>query len=174
MLAGGGRGGRCHAAPPGPMVVPTWSASSGYRLPAGRSLPASAHATWTVAAKSGATGRKVHKTEHHDRERIIYVGPKAQQVLLPYLLRDAQANCFSPAESEAKTPRGTTGTADGPAYSHRSGTAGRPGRNARRRRATPRTLQPGDHPGRRQGQRAAEGRGRRHGYRANAPAALAP
>ena len=43
-----------------------------------------------------------HKTEHHDRERIIYVGPKAQQVLLPYLLRDAQASCFSPAESEAK------------------------------------------------------------------------
>jgi hypothetical protein len=43
-----------------------------------------------------------HKTEHHGRERIIYVGPKAQQVLLPYLLRDAQLNCFSPAESEAK------------------------------------------------------------------------
>jgi integrase len=43
-----------------------------------------------------------HKTEHHDRERIIYIGPRAQQVLLPYLLRDAQAHCFSPAESERK------------------------------------------------------------------------
>jgi integrase len=43
-----------------------------------------------------------HKTEHHGRERIIYIGPQAQQVLLPYLLRDAQANCFSPAESEQK------------------------------------------------------------------------
>jgi integrase len=50
---------------------------------------------WTYRPES-------HKTEHHGRDRIIYVGPKAQQVLLPYMLRDAQANCFSPAESEAK------------------------------------------------------------------------
>ena len=43
-----------------------------------------------------------HKTQHHGRQRIIYVGPKAQAVLSPYLLRDPQANCFSPAESEQK------------------------------------------------------------------------
>ena len=43
-----------------------------------------------------------YKTEHHGRERVIYLGPKAQDVLRPYLLRDAQANCFSPAESEQK------------------------------------------------------------------------
>ncbi len=43
-----------------------------------------------------------HKTAYRGRERVIYVGPQAQQVLLPYLLRDAQANCFSPAESEQK------------------------------------------------------------------------
>jgi integrase len=43
-----------------------------------------------------------HKTEHHGRERIIYIGPQAQDVLRPYLLRDAQAHCFSPAESESK------------------------------------------------------------------------
>lgn len=44
-----------------------------------------------------------HKCEHHetDRGRIIFIGPKAQEVLLPYLLRDAAAYCFSPAESEA-------------------------------------------------------------------------
>jgi integrase len=52
-----------------------------------------------------------HKTEHHDRARIIFVGPKAQAILLPYLympaderpypLRPADACCFSPAESEA-------------------------------------------------------------------------
>jgi len=41
-----------------------------------------------------------HKTDHRGRERTIYIGPKAQQVLLPYLLRDAQAPCFQPAESE--------------------------------------------------------------------------
>jgi integrase len=43
-----------------------------------------------------------HKTEHHGRERIIYIGPKAQAVLLPYLLREATAYCFSPAESMQK------------------------------------------------------------------------
>ena len=26
-----------------------------------------------------------HKTEHHGRQRIIYIGPQAQQILLPYL-----------------------------------------------------------------------------------------
>jgi integrase len=43
-----------------------------------------------------------HKTQHHGKERTIYIGPKAQAVLLPYLPRDAQAHCFSPAESEQK------------------------------------------------------------------------
>jgi len=41
-----------------------------------------------------------HKTEHHGRDRIIYIGPQAQAVLRPYLLRDPQANCFQPVESE--------------------------------------------------------------------------
>lgn len=43
-----------------------------------------------------------HKTEHHGRDRIVYVGPQAQDVLRPYLLRDAEAYCFSPAESVDK------------------------------------------------------------------------
>lgn len=41
-----------------------------------------------------------HKTEHHGKRRIIYIGPQAQAVLLPYLLRSAEAYCFSPADSE--------------------------------------------------------------------------
>ena len=41
-----------------------------------------------------------HKTEHHGRERRIFIGPQAQAILLPYLLRDPEACCFSPAESE--------------------------------------------------------------------------
>jgi integrase len=41
-----------------------------------------------------------HKTEHHGRERVVFLGPKAQAILLPYLLRDAQSYCFSPAERE--------------------------------------------------------------------------
>ena len=40
-----------------------------------------------------------YKTEHHDRDRIIFIGPKGQEVLRPYLLRATGAYCFSPAES---------------------------------------------------------------------------
>ncbi len=43
-----------------------------------------------------------HKTEHHDRPRVIFLGPKAQHILLPYLLRPADAYCFSPREAEGK------------------------------------------------------------------------
>jgi integrase len=42
----------------------------------------------------------LHKNEHHGKERVIFVGPQAQQILLRYLLRDAQVYCFSPEESE--------------------------------------------------------------------------
>jgi integrase len=43
-----------------------------------------------------------HKTEHHGQERLILIGPKAQAVLAPYLLREAETFCFVPAESERK------------------------------------------------------------------------
>ncbi|MEX2141616.1 MAG: site-specific integrase [Pirellulales bacterium] len=43
-----------------------------------------------------------HKTEHHDRQRVVFIGPRAQDVLRPYLLRQESAYCFSPAESERK------------------------------------------------------------------------
>ena len=43
-----------------------------------------------------------HKTEHHERKRVVLIGPKAHEVLLPYLLRAATTYCFSPAESDAK------------------------------------------------------------------------
>jgi integrase len=43
-----------------------------------------------------------HKTQHHDKERVIFLGPKAQSILLPYLLRAGDAHCFSPAESTQK------------------------------------------------------------------------
>ncbi len=43
-----------------------------------------------------------HKMEHLGHERIVFLGPKAQAILLPYLFRDAEAFCFSPAESRAK------------------------------------------------------------------------
>jgi integrase len=43
-----------------------------------------------------------HKTEHHDHERVIYIGPQAQEVLRPWLKTDLQAYRFSPAEAEAE------------------------------------------------------------------------
>ena len=43
-----------------------------------------------------------HKTEHHGKQRRIFIGPEGQSVLRPYLDRDAEAYCFSPAESEAE------------------------------------------------------------------------
>ena len=43
-----------------------------------------------------------HKTQHLGRERIIFVGPKAQDVLRKFLLRDKESYCFAPTESERK------------------------------------------------------------------------
>lgn len=46
--------------------------------------------------RSGEVWRYVpesHKTEHHGRERIIFIGPKAQEVLRPYLFGD-DLPCF--------------------------------------------------------------------------------
>lgn len=43
-----------------------------------------------------------HKTEHHGKRRVIFIGPKGQAILRPYLLRDAEAYCFSPSESERR------------------------------------------------------------------------
>lgn len=41
-----------------------------------------------------------HKTEHHGHERVIFIGPKAQEILTPFLLRAPDTFCFSPAEAE--------------------------------------------------------------------------
>ena len=37
-----------------------------------------------------------HKTEHHGKQRIICLGPRAQQLLAPYLGGPPDAYCFSP------------------------------------------------------------------------------
>ena len=39
-----------------------------------------------------------HKTEHRGRQRVILIGPQAQEILLPYLLKSADDLCF-------RTPR---------------------------------------------------------------------
>lgn len=43
-----------------------------------------------------------HKGAHRGHERTIYLGPKAQQVVAPFLRRSLDAFCFSPAEAEAE------------------------------------------------------------------------
>ncbi|MCA9027815.1 MAG: hypothetical protein KDA86_21580 [Planctomycetaceae bacterium] len=43
-----------------------------------------------------------HKTEHHGRERIIPIGPKGQDILRSYLLRENESYCFRPVDSEKK------------------------------------------------------------------------
>ena len=40
-----------------------------------------------------------HKTAHHGLQRRIYLGPKAQKVLAPFLLRDPQTYCLAPRPS---------------------------------------------------------------------------
>lgn len=47
---------------------------------------------WTYTPSS-------HKTEHHNRKRTIFLGPKAQEILTPFLLRPAESYCFSPDEA---------------------------------------------------------------------------
>jgi integrase len=43
-----------------------------------------------------------HKTALHGHERLIYLGPRAQEVLGPFLQRRVDAYCFSPAEADVE------------------------------------------------------------------------
>jgi integrase len=41
-----------------------------------------------------------HKNSHRDQSRKIPIGPKGREILIPYLLPDPDAYCFSPARAE--------------------------------------------------------------------------
>lgn len=43
-----------------------------------------------------------HKTAHHGHSRTIFIGPRAQQILKPFLRTDLAAYLFSPIEAEAE------------------------------------------------------------------------
>ncbi|MGE3172484.1 MAG: tyrosine-type recombinase/integrase [Planctomycetota bacterium] len=43
-----------------------------------------------------------HKVEHHDMDRVIPIGPLAQEVLAPFLKLDPLAALFSPRDAEAE------------------------------------------------------------------------
>jgi len=42
-----------------------------------------------------------HKTEHHEKERVIFLGPHAQELIKPWLKTDLHAYLFSPKEARA-------------------------------------------------------------------------
>jgi integrase len=46
-----------------------------------------------------------HKTEHHGHRREIYLGPRAQVIVRPFLRTDLQAYLFSPKDAEAERLR---------------------------------------------------------------------
>lgn len=40
-----------------------------------------------------------HKTAHHERERVVFIGPRGQTAVAPFLDRAPEAFCFAPSES---------------------------------------------------------------------------
>ena len=43
-----------------------------------------------------------HKTEHHDQDRVVIIGPRARRLLEPILRPNPQEFLFSPADAEAE------------------------------------------------------------------------
>jgi integrase len=64
-----------------------------------------------------------HKTQHRGRDRRIFIGPKAQAILRPFLLRAADSFCFSPQDVTTRRsgsrPPGVRYTANSYRYSIR-------------------------------------------------------
>jgi site-specific recombinase XerD len=65
-------------------------------------LDTSRPACWVYRPGSDQGPHGQHKTAHHGHERMVLVGPKAQEVLRPFLGTKLDAYCFCPAESERR------------------------------------------------------------------------
>jgi len=59
-------------------------------------------ACWVYRPGSDQGPHGGHKTAHEDKDRLILIGPRAQDVLRPYLDTKLDAYCFSPAASERR------------------------------------------------------------------------
>jgi integrase len=59
-------------------------------------------ACWVYRPGSDFGEHGTHKTAHHGHDRLILIGPRAQDLLRPYLDVEPTAYCFSPAVSERK------------------------------------------------------------------------
>jgi integrase len=55
---------------------------------------------WIYRPGSDQGEHGVHKTAHHGHDRLILIGPRAQQILRPYLGTKLDAYCFNPAQAE--------------------------------------------------------------------------
>lgn len=56
---------------------------------------------WVYRPGSDQGSHGQHKTAHHGQDRLILIGPRAQEVLQSYLDIEATCFCFSPARGEA-------------------------------------------------------------------------
>jgi integrase len=56
---------------------------------------------WVYRPGSDRGPEGEHKTSHHGHERTVLIGPRAQEVLRPWLKTDLTAYLFSPREAEA-------------------------------------------------------------------------
>jgi integrase len=77
-----------------------------------------------------------HKGRHLGHERVVFVGPRAQEILKPFLKPDPAADLFSPAEAEARRREALGRARRTPLFC-----GNRPGTNVK---AKPRK-KPGDH-----------------------------
>jgi integrase len=55
----------------------------------------------TTADTQWAYTPAAHKTEHHGRPRVVYLGPRAIRVIRPFLRADPAAYLFSPQDAMA-------------------------------------------------------------------------
>jgi integrase len=56
---------------------------------------------WVYRPGSDKGAEGEHKTAHHGHERVVLLGPKAQEILRPWLKTDLTAYLFSPRDAEA-------------------------------------------------------------------------
>jgi integrase len=90
-------------------------------------------ACWIYRPGSDAGAEGEHKTAHHGHERLIFIGPKAQDVLRPFLGTKIDAYCFSPAASEARRMAQRRASRKTPLWpSHQKRRTGKPRRVANR------------------------------------------
>jgi integrase len=57
---------------------------------------------WLYRPGSGSGPEGEHKTAHHGHQRVIAIGPRAQELLRPFLKLDTRAYLFSPREAMAE------------------------------------------------------------------------